>query len=65
MKYAISDLGEQNHDLLDRETGDIMHIPRYGVWEIIDRHAKPQVIETSDDLDALKKKYPTASVFTI
>ena len=36
-----------------------MTIPRYSAWGDMGR-GKPEVIETSDDLDKLKKKYGDA-----
>ena len=37
--------------MTDMKTGEVTHLPRYGVWDEI------RVIDTSDDLDYLLQKY--------
>ncbi len=64
-KYVISDFGETPKDLRNVDTGEILHIPRYGVWQINGPRQKSEVIDTSDDLESLRTKYPGAGFFTI
>lgn len=64
-KYFISDLGDKPLDLRNVETGEILHIPRYGVWELKNPKEKGEVIETSDNLEDLQSKYPKATFVTI
>jgi len=57
MKAAfITDFG-QSLTAKDAETGEVkMTIARFGVWGEMGR-GKPEVIETSDDLDYLQAKH--------
>jgi hypothetical protein len=60
-RYAIQDNGRELVGKDDK--GNVtLRIPRYGVW---DKKAsrKPQVVDTGNDLEALKKKYKTSVVF--
>lgn len=55
-KGFITDFG-QSLEARDAKTGEVnMVIPRYGYWDDKGR-GKPEVIESSDDLDYLMKKY--------
>lgn len=55
MTAFITDLGSSMVRTTD--TGEEMKLPRYGVWLYSTSRGKYQVEETSDDLDALQKKY--------
>lgn len=58
-EYFISDAGKGQHGVMkDLNTGEEekVYIPRYGVWKIVNGVAD-EVVETGDDLEALKKKY--------
>jgi hypothetical protein len=63
-KFMITDMGEgTEHRTLVDENKNLVILPRYGVWRIENGIAK-DVIETSNDLDVLKKKYNAAVVVT-
>ena len=57
--YIITDLG--NIEFTDTATNEKLHIGRYGVWLRRNGH-KDEVIEVSDDLKELTRKYPTALI---
>jgi len=53
----IMDMDVKDRKLRDVDTGKvIMELPRYAAWGYIDR-GKNEVIETSNDLKYLQKKY--------
>lgn len=54
MKYWITDLGES---LVISGPKDNQLLERYGVWSKNSYRNKLEVIEVSNDLDALTKKY--------
>jgi hypothetical protein len=60
--FAITDLGQPLRAVA--QDGTSMHIPRYGVWQVRDG-VLADVVETGDDLEALKAKYDTATVLVI
>ena len=53
----FTDFG-QSFDVTPEGGGESLHISRYAAWGDIGR-GKPEVIETNDDINALKKKYGT------
>lgn len=55
----ITDMGK-SHDAINQADGSKLHLARYGVWAHDKARGKHQVIETGDDLDALKKKHGVA-----
>lgn len=59
--YVITDVGE-SFDTKDEYTGEVLSLPRYGVWTTGD---KGEVIEISNDLESLKEKYNVTEVITI
>jgi len=54
-KIFITDLGENLASQL----------PRYGVWSSDNPRNKPNVIDTSDDVEYLKRKYRIKEVHAI
>lgn len=58
----ITDFGKPLQ-LRDINTGEIeMVIPRYGVWAFDENKGANQVVEVSDNLDALFEKYGNVPV---
>lgn len=65
MKTKINfytDVGEVRYT--DMQTGEELRLPRYGAWGDAGK-GKPEVVETSDDLSALQKKYGSAPLYTV
>ncbi len=58
-------MGEQTE--LRSDDGNVMTLPRYGVWTQDRSRRRPGVIEVSDDLAALMTKYavPKERVFNL
>ena len=57
-QYFISYIKDSDGKIIDCKTGEVsMTLPKYAVWDTSGR--KSEVIECSDDLDALLKKYGT------
>ena len=62
--YFITDMGH-TQPVIDKRTGKtIFMLPQFGVWGDKGR-GKPEVIESSNDLEYLKKKYNTEQVIKI
>jgi len=65
-KYAITDLGVQADVQFHSET--VFTLPRYGVWEVrggSDSYTLDHVVDTGDDLEALKAQYHTETVIVL
>ena len=60
-KYVISDLRQS---LTYEYEGEIHPVGRYGVWRM-DGTTMVEVVESGDDLEALKEKYNTKTVVVI
>ena len=61
----ITDMGEPLV-LTNLETGETMDCGQYGVWGDMGHWSgKPEVIETGNDLEALKTKYGDLPLYTI
>ena len=63
-QYAITDMGA-NVPIFGDGVGrlaKIMVLPRYGVWTV-EAGALDCVVETGDDLEALKAKYGVSEVY--
>jgi len=52
-RHIVTDMGSATE--LRSDSGETLSIPRYGAWSSSGR--KPQVVDTSDDLGALLRKY--------
>jgi hypothetical protein len=60
-RYVITDNGSELIGKDDK--GKVtLRIPRFGVWDKKHSRGKPQVIDTGNDVEALKKKYKTSIV---
>ena len=61
----ITDMGEKPK-IKNTATGEMMELNQYGYWCDMGK-GKPEVKETSDDLEYLKKKYsiPDNRVFSM
>ena len=58
-EYVIQDNGKSF------KLANGMSLPRYGVWKIVTAKGKSEVVDTGDDLNALKKKYKTDVIFKV
>ncbi len=61
MKHVITDLGQGYEYIVDKEGSNKQWLPQYGVWALVGNVAD-HVVETGDNLEGLKEKYPEAEV---
>jgi hypothetical protein len=67
MEYAITDLGQSfttDVDMVDYQGNTTREIKRYAAWKIVG-NVMDEVVESSNDVEYLKDKYNTETVYEL